>query len=343
MVELDSYRSNAAEAPRMRRWFIGALIFSLCLHLGLVMFFRSKELPRFNQGGDRLVPRMFSTKQVHIDPKLLNDTEADIPSPAKIEEPKKITLPEDPRAFTDELQEVRLAPSAPDIATPIVSDKPRVDAPKVEGLAALSVKTADQLDRELGNVSEQLLKDAASNTKRPLIKPGGGPATGNPALGNSARLSSAGETMPGFSSLDELLGQSGGKLKGGEKPIYMPGGALFEFDKYDVRPEAIDRLKKLARLIERNPGAHFSIEGHTDSFGTPEYNQQLSQARAEAIRAVLVTLGADPDNLTTRGFGSSRLIVKPDPDAGTTDADIQREVDRQAPNRRVEIVIQTKR
>jgi outer membrane protein OmpA-like peptidoglycan-associated protein len=325
----------------MRRWFIAALIVSLFLHLALIAYFRAARITHFTVAQPRLVPRMFNTREVQIDPKLLNDAETDIPSPTQ-DQPKKITLPQDQRSFTDELRDVHLTPSAPEIAKPILSDKPRVDAPKVEGLTALTQRTADQFDKELGNIGEQALKDSALSPKQPLIKPGGAEATGMPNDGNSNRLSSGDGTLPGFSNLDDLLGQSGGKLRGDEKPIYMPGGALFEFDKFDVRTDAIERLKKLERLVERNPNAVFSIEGHTDSIGTPEYNQQLSQKRAEAIRDILVTLGANPENLSVRGYGSSHLIVQPSPTIGTSAADIQREVERQAPNRRVEIVIQMK-
>jgi len=135
--------------------------------------------------------------------------------------------------------------------------------------------------------------------------------------------------MPGFSDLDQLLSQAG-PLSGDVKPVNMPGGALFEFDKADLLPQAIDQLHKLGELIKRNPRATFSIEGHTDSIGSPEYNQKLSETRAEAVKAWLIAnMHIDPSAIQARGFGSEHLIV-PSGDRA-----------QQAINRRVEIVIRT--
>jgi OOP family OmpA-OmpF porin len=77
-----------------------------------------------------------------------------------------------------------------------------------------------------------------------------------------------------------------------------------------------------------------SIEGHTDSVGSPEYNQRLSERRAEAVRAHLVDAHAiAPDRLITRGYGETR------PAGPTTDPDGSDNVERRQRNRRVEIII----
>ena len=111
----------------------------------------------------------------------------------------------------------------------------------------------------------------------------------------------------------------------------MPGGALFEYNSAILLPQAIETLRKIGTLISRNPRATFSIEGHTDSFGTPEYNQKLSEARAEAVKAWLIQdMHLNPAQIQTCGFGSARLIA---PATGTKE--------EQAINRRVEIVIRT--
>jgi outer membrane protein OmpA-like peptidoglycan-associated protein len=133
-------------------------------------------------------------------------------------------------------------------------------------------------------------------------------------------------------SIDRALEMTG-PLPAGNKPIGMPGGALYDYNSWDLRPEAIDQLQKLGELIKRNPKATFSIEGHTDSTGTPEYNQTLSEMRAQAVRDWLVAvMKIAPERIQTRGFGSTKLIVPGD-----------RSIEEQAPNRRVEIVIKTNR
>ena len=132
-------------------------------------------------------------------------------------------------------------------------------------------------------------------------------------------------------SIDAAL-QRTGPLPAGDK-IGMPGGALFEHDQAVLLTEAIDELSKLAALVQRNPKAAFSIEGHTDATGTPEYNQRLSERRAEAVKAWLVEKFSIPsERIQTVGLGSSKLIVPAD-----------KSIEEQRPNRRVEIVIKTNR
>jgi outer membrane protein OmpA-like peptidoglycan-associated protein len=86
-------------------------------------------------------------------------------------------------------------------------------------------------------------------------------------------------------------------------------------------------------LIQRNPDAAFKVEGHTDSFGTDEYNMNLSQRRAETVRNWLVQyMSIDPDRIQNQGYGKTHLIVPAD-----------RSVEEQQLNRRVEIVIRAKK
>jgi OOP family OmpA-OmpF porin len=94
----------------------------------------------------------------------------------------------------------------------------------------------------------------------------------------------------------------------------------------------VNSLTQLAELIDRNPRANFVIEGHTDNFGTPEYNMRLSLARAESVKAWLVSsAGIDETRIQARGLGMTHLLVP----GGSVEA--------QQLNRRVEIVIKTNR
>ena len=137
-------------------------------------------------------------------------------------------------------------------------------------------------------------------------------------------------TLPAYSSLDELL-QGTGAVSSSTAPILMPTDLLFEYDASALRPEAERTLEKLGSLIRRNGGAGFRIEGHTDSFGSEDYNRQLSLRRAEAVKDWLVSrMGIDPARITTVGFGKSRLLI------AATGSIAQQQL-----NRRVEIVITT--
>ena len=113
----------------------------------------------------------------------------------------------------------------------------------------------------------------------------------------------------------------------------MPTDLLFDSNSSTLRAGATASLQKLGRLIQRNPQSVFKVEGHSDSFGGDKYNMDLSQRRAETVKAWLIqNMGVDPDRIQTQGFGKTHLIVPGD-----------RSVEEQQLNRRVEIVIRTKK
>ena len=86
----------------------------------------------------------------------------------------------------------------------------------------------------------------------------------------------------------------------------MPTDLLFDYDQINLRVEALANLEKLGTLIRRNPQATFIIEGHTDSFGSEEYNLDLSGRRADTVKAWLVAMmKIPPDRIVARGFGES--------------------------------------
>jgi len=102
----------------------------------------------------------------------------------------------------------------------------------------------------------------------------------------------------------------------------------FELDKSDIRESEIAELQKAVRFIRKYPGAKIRLEGHTDSIATEEYNQRLSERRADAVRDYLVKEGAcAAANTTTVGYGESRPVASNDTEEG------------RAQNRRVEVLI----
>src|SRR6266480_3161415 len=105
------------------------------------------------------------------------------------------------------------------------------------------------------------------------------------------------------------------------------GDVLFDFGKYDLRPEAREKLAKLSGIILAHPGLDLAVEGHTDNVGSDEVNQKLSEKRAETVRAYLIQQGLADGNVTAQGFGKTSPVV----DNSTPEG-------RQK-NRRVEIVV----
>jgi outer membrane protein OmpA-like peptidoglycan-associated protein len=102
-------------------------------------------------------------------------------------------------------------------------------------------------------------------------------------------------------------------------------GINFDTNIDTPRADAKPTLEQLLDSLKTNPDWKITIEGHTDSVGTPEKNQDLSQRRAASIKAYLVKGGIDAARLTPAGFGQTKPVASNDTDIG------------RAQNRRVEI------
>jgi outer membrane protein OmpA-like peptidoglycan-associated protein len=98
----------------------------------------------------------------------------------------------------------------------------------------------------------------------------------------------------------------------------------FEFDSATLTSESRAILDEALRILQRHPDLKVEIAGHTDSSGSDEYNQGLSQRRAKSVLDYLVGKGANAANLTAKGYGESSPIA----DNGSSEG--------RAKNRRVE-------
>jgi len=105
-------------------------------------------------------------------------------------------------------------------------------------------------------------------------------------------------------------------------------GDAFASGQSQLRAEARENLQKIIDLINANPGASVLIEGHTDSQGSANLNQVLSQRRAEAVRDALIQQGVDGGRLRAVGLGKDRPVA----DNGSAEG--------RARNRRVEVVVE---
>ena len=102
---------------------------------------------------------------------------------------------------------------------------------------------------------------------------------------------------------------------------------LFDFGQYTLKPGTREKLAKISGILLAHPELMVQVEGHTDSIGSDDFNQTLSEHRAGAVRDFLVDQGVVRDSVTAKGFGKTRPVTTNDTAEG-----------RQR-NRRVELVV----
>ena len=290
----------------------------------------------------------FKVKNVDLQP--LDKASLDQLDPAAKPEPDKtdVQLPDEKKSFDQLLQEVHSSSALPDDTRDVLPDKPQVDANASSVLKEIEATTAQTLAKSPNATREQNLLMDSANSGRPQ------PALTGTELATSTTIKkpntftsklpgdSAGPNVrhtPGFSDLDSLLAQKG-PLGAGTKPILLPENQTFGYDSAILEPGAAEQLQKLGKLMQRNPKASFMIEGYTDSFGSPDYNIDLSQRRADAVKDYLISvMRVSPAQIQTRGFGATRFLVAPRPIVDPAQEEF--EIRRQQPNRRVVVVVHT--
>lgn len=107
---------------------------------------------------------------------------------------------------------------------------------------------------------------------------------------------------------------------------FIAYGIQFDVSKSTLKPESMGTLNEIVKMMKENQDLKFEIGGHTDSDGTAELNNKLSQDRADAVKKQLVGMGIAADRLNTKGFGSTKPITE------------NNNPENKAKNRRVEFV-----
>jgi outer membrane protein OmpA-like peptidoglycan-associated protein len=102
---------------------------------------------------------------------------------------------------------------------------------------------------------------------------------------------------------------------------------LFAFNKYDLKVDAREKLAKISGILLAYPDLKLQVEGYTDNVGSEDYNQKLSQERADAVQNYLVSQGVPQTNISAAGYGMTDPIADNSTGAG------------RAQNRRVQLVV----
>lgn len=102
---------------------------------------------------------------------------------------------------------------------------------------------------------------------------------------------------------------------------------LFDFNKYTLKSDAREKLAKVSGILLAYPGLKMQVEGYTDNIGSDEYNQKLSEERADSVRDYLVGQGVQDNSISAQGYGKTHPIADNTTNSG------------RAQNRRVEMVV----
>ena len=340
--DLDGFDTEGLlTGSKERSWIWFGLIVSLAIHFALcAYFYRTRFQPVEAAFVEQQQPPMFKVKSVDLGQQL-DKGSVDQTNPAAKPEPDKtdVQLPDEKKSFDKILQDIQASAAMPDDTRDVLPDQPKVEQPDVNSvLTEIERSTAQSLSNNPNATREQSLLNNTGVSGRPQ------PALSGTELATSTSIKrpntftsklpgdSAGPNKgraPGFSDLDQLLAQKG-PLGSGTK-LRMPDDQLFEYDSDVLQGSAVSQLQKLGTLIQRNPKATFTVEGYTDSFGTPAYNLDLSQRRADSVKQYLVEgMGISPAQIQTRGYGATKFRTSPN---GS--------INEQSSNRRVEIVVHT--
>jgi outer membrane protein OmpA-like peptidoglycan-associated protein len=226
-----------------------------------------------------------------------------------------IQFAEDARALSSERQETERIQKDKDAAAAVAKAKAEEQATvEAKRQAELTEAREAQMKAEAAQArSEAEAKQAAERAKAQAAKE------------DAERARAATAALRA-----QLLQQLNSVLQTSDSPrglVVNMGDVLFDFGKYNLKPDTKITLAKLAGIIQSHPGLHLAIEGHTDNIGSDEANMKLSQQRGDTVREFLVQQGLVADTVTAVGLGKAEPVA----DNSTNEG-------RQK-NRRVEIIV----
>ena len=325
---------QAAERAQ-KRWILGALGIALLFHGGLAGIFgwyRIHGLALPNDHGT-MVAGPFTIKHIEIDPNALRSPQSDPIAKLPVAEP-----PKSPSEFNLDARVVEkaLQTPLPKLSSPALPEPSRViAADDLNPAVPLAESDSAQITAEISKGQPTAMDTGPVTTSKladDLISATPGPAqAGTPAGAQITGNGTAGK-LPGFAELAPGFHAGGSSISHLPDPVLLrlPSDVLFDFDSAVLKPQADPLLSQAVALVTKHPSAEVQIDGYSDSFGRPDYNQTLSQQRAQAVQAWLQEhVGQTGYTFRSQGHGSADYVVS-----------AQGTIEQQQPNRRVEILIQ---
>ena len=316
-----------------KRWVLGALAIAFAVHVVVAWAMGWYKIPGMEIPASHSPPvGPFTVKRIEINPDAYKSPQEDPIQKLPVAEP-----PQNPAQFNldPNLVEKALQTPQPTLATPSVPEPNKViaatdlshglpfaesDSAKISAEIAKVEPTAGGGPVTSSKLAEELIT-SNSGSAQPGVTSGAA-ETGNGTAGK----------LPGFAELAPTFKAPAASLSNLPEPILLrlPSDVLFDFDSAKLKPEADGLLSQAVAMITKYPEADIHIDGYSDSFGQPDYNVALSQQRSAAVQAWLQERIAQATyKFHATGHGSTDYIVS-----------AQESIEKQQPNRRVEILIQ---
>jgi OmpA-OmpF porin, OOP family len=326
----DRSRSRLPGPDNIRWWALLAFFLALILHVALFLVLGKVRISEPFVQAQEIAFKYLNMKPIEVDP-----------SPATLEPNHEDTPP--PPTTKDMGDQVDLLAKLPDQEIKISPEvtKPefsiKLTNPAQEGSPTGAALAAPELQ---GFDVDNSMPELGRKPNRLPISPDGQVVVdpGAALLGEESAMDkfttdlvrkgaggrAAEGSLDGMVSLDDMVGLPSDAII--SKRTMLPSDLLFEYNSAELRKSARVGLMKLALIIETHPKLNCWIEGYADTFGGEEFNLDLSQRRANAVRDYLVkVLKLPAARIAPIGMGKAHLIIP----TGT--------VEQQGPNRRVEI------
>jgi outer membrane protein OmpA-like peptidoglycan-associated protein len=241
-----------------------------------------------------------------------------------------IQFAEDARALSAERQEAERIQQEKDAAAAAAAAKAKADADaaaaaEAKRQAELTAAREAQMKAETEAQAAQQRAAAAAAASEAAAKQAALQAEEQAARDEAARAQAATAALRA-----QILQQLNEVLQTTDTPrglVVNMADVLFETGKYALSQDAQLKLAKLTGIIQAHPGLNLAIEGYTDTTGSADFNLKLSQQRADAVRAFLISQGLSADTITSKGLGQANPVADNSTAAG------------RKLNRRVEIIV----
>lgn len=237
-----------------------------------------------------------------------------------------IQFAEDARALSAQRQEAERIQKEQDAAAASAAAKAKAEADaEAQRQAELNAAREAQMQAEADARAAQQKAKADAAAQKAAAEQAALEAREQAAREEAARAQAATAALRA-----QLLQQLNQVLQTTDSPrglVVNMADVLFETNRYALSPDAQLKLAKLCGIIQAHPGLNLSIEGYTDTTGTPDYNLKLSQQRADAVRDFLVSQGLSSDTIGSKGLGQADPVADNGSAAG------------RKLNRRVEIIV----